>query len=48
VIRSLDGNAFGLDDEALKAASQFRFNPGRKDGVPVSVRVRIEIAFNMR
>jgi protein TonB len=47
VVRSLDA-MFGLDEQALKAARQFRFNPGRRQGEPVAVRVLIEIAFNMR
>ena len=47
VIRSLD-SVFGLDEQAIKAARQFRFTPGRKDGQPVPVLVRIEITFNMQ
>jgi protein TonB len=47
VVKSLDQH-FGLDNEALKAAGRFRFNPGRKEEKPVAVRVAIEIAFNMR
>jgi TonB family protein len=47
VIESLD-RVFGLDEEAIKAARQFRFTPGRKDGQPVPVFVRIEIRFNMQ
>jgi periplasmic protein TonB len=49
VLKSLDANRYGLDDQALKAAAQFRFNPGRnRQGEPVPVRVNIEITFNMR
>jgi TonB family protein len=48
VVHSLDP-VFGLDEEARKAARRFRFLPGRnKQGEPVPVLVRIEIAFNMR
>jgi len=44
IIRSLDA-VHGLDDEALKAAKQWRFEPGTKDGVPVPVVVTIDMTF---
>jgi len=47
VIRSLD-TTYGLDASAVFAAKQWRFNPGMKDGVPVAVRVTIEMTFTLR
>jgi periplasmic protein TonB len=47
VVRSLDG-AFGLDQEAIKAARQWRFLPGTRQGQPVPVLVTIAIAFTLR
>lgn len=47
VKRSLDRN-FGLDEEALKAAKQWRFMPGTRFGDPVPVLVSIEISFALR
>ena len=47
VFRSLDP-VFGLDDEAIKAARQWRFNPGTRDGEPVAVAVVIEMTFTLR
>jgi len=47
VVRSLDA-AFGLDQEAIKAARQWRFAPGTKQGEPVPVLVTIAIAFTLR
>jgi TonB family protein len=44
VTRSLD-RKHGLDEEAVKAARQWRFVPGTKDGVPVAVRITIELTF---
>jgi len=44
VSRSLD-QQFGLDQEALKAAAQWRFEPGTRDGMPVPVVVSIELGF---
>jgi TonB family protein len=40
--------AFGLDDEAIKAAAQWRFRPGMRAGQPVPVLVTIEIMFTIR
>jgi protein TonB len=39
---------FGLDQEAIKAAAQWRFRPGMRLGQPVPVRVTMEIAFALR
>lgn len=47
VVKSLDPT-FGLDQEAIKAAKQWRFAPGKKQGQPVPVLVTIELAFNLR
>jgi TonB family protein len=47
VVRSLDGS-FGLDQEAIKAARQWRFAPGTRQGQPVPVLVTIAIAFTLR
>ncbi len=47
VVRSLD-RTFGLDDEALKAAKQWRFTPGTRFGEPVAVLVTIELSFTLR
>jgi TonB family protein len=46
VVKSLDAT-FGLDDEAVKAAKQWRFQPGTRDGVPVPVAVTIELTFTL-
>lgn len=45
--RSLDPN-FGLDQEAIKAARQWTFQPGVRAGEPVPVQVTIELAFSLR
>ena len=47
VVRSLD-STFGLDQEAVKAARQWRFTPGRRLGQPVAVLVTIELTFTLR
>jgi periplasmic protein TonB len=47
VVRSLD-SAFGLDQEAIKAAKQWRFKPGTRFGEPVAVLVTIELTFTLR
>lgn len=47
VVRSLDAS-FGLDQEAVKAAKQWRFRPGTRLGEPVAVLVTIELTFTLR
>jgi len=47
ITKSLDP-VFGLDQEALKAARQWRFIPGRRFGQPVPVLVTIELTFTLR
>jgi len=47
VTRSLD-STFGLDQEAIKAAKQWRFQPGTRLGEPVPVLVSIELTFTLR
>jgi periplasmic protein TonB len=47
VLRSLDPT-FGLDQEAVKAARQWRFRPGTRLGEPVPVQITIELTFTLR
>lgn len=46
VVRSLD--AGGLDEEAIRAAREWRFNPGRLGATPVDVLVVLVIDFHLR
>lgn len=39
---------FGLDEEAIKAARQWRFSPGLRQGEPVPVIIAIELSFSLR
>jgi protein TonB len=43
----LKGAPFDLTAKAIKATRDWRFRPGQKDGKPASVRVEIEITFNL-
>lgn len=47
IVRSLD-STFGLDQEAIKAAKQWKFRPGTRFGEPVAVLVTIELTFTLR
>jgi periplasmic protein TonB len=47
VVRAFEPN-FGLDREAIEAASQWRFRPGARRGQPVPVLVTLEIDFAIR
>ena len=44
VVKSLDP---GLDQEAINAVEQWRFEPGQKDGKPVAVLASIEVNFRI-
>jgi TonB family protein len=46
VVRSLD-TTYGLDQEAIKAAKQWKFAPGTRNGEPVPVMVTIELTFTL-
>jgi TonB family protein len=47
ITKSLD-TQYGLDQQAVAALSQWRFEPGLKDGNPVPVRVTVEMRFTLR
>jgi len=47
VTRSLDGVS-GLDQEAVKAFSQWLFKPGQKGGKDVAVSVHVEMTFTVK
>lgn len=47
VTQSLD-KEYGLDDEAVRAAKQWRFKPGTKDGKAVAVQVEVEMTFKLK
>lgn len=44
VVRSL---GLGLDEKAIEAIRQWRFEPGRKEGVSVAVQVSVEVTFRL-
>ena len=46
VVRSLDRG--GLDEEAIRAARQWRFEPGRLNGIAVDVIVTLQVDFHLR
>jgi TonB family protein len=47
VAKSLDA-VYGLDKEAVKTVKEWRFAPGTRDGVPVPVRVMVELTFSFQ
>jgi protein TonB len=46
VIESLD-KQYGLDQQAINAAKQWRFNPARRNGQPVPAQVAIVLEFKL-
>lgn len=47
VTKSLD-KEYGLDQQAVDALRQWRFEPGRKDGKPIPVSITIETRFRLK
>lgn len=47
-VRVLRGCGYGLDEEAVKAVRHYRFKPAKKDGVPVQVRMNVEVNFEFK
>jgi len=46
-LKLLKSVGFGLDEKAVEAVTQWRFQPGTKDGVPVPVQATIEVNFRL-
>lgn len=46
-IRVQKGLGFGLDEKAVEAVRQWRFEPALKDGKPVPVQINIEVSFRL-
>ncbi|HZR28689.1 MAG TPA: TonB family protein, partial [Terriglobales bacterium] len=46
-VRLRRGLGFGLDEKAMDAVRKWRFEPARKDGQPVAVRVGVDVEFRM-
>jgi TonB family protein len=47
VSRSLD-STFGLDQQAVNAAKEWRFKPAARDGKPVAVSVTLQMNFTLK
>ncbi len=46
-IRVLKALGKGLDENAIEAVMQWRFEPGMKNGVPVPVEIRVQVNFHL-
>ena len=44
VSRSL---GLGLDEKAIESVRTWKFDPGKKDGVPVAVQISVDVAFHL-
>ena len=46
-MRVISAVGFGLDEEAMKAVSRYKFRPAMRAGVPVSVEISVEVSFRI-
>jgi periplasmic protein TonB len=46
-IRVQHGIGMGLDQKAIEAVQQWRFDPATKDGQPVAVQISVEVSFKL-
>lgn len=46
-IRLVRAIGLGLDDKAARAVSQWKFDPAKKDLVPVEVQINVEVTFKL-
>ena len=46
-IRVVRGLGFGLDQKAIEAVNQWRFQPAMKDGKAVNVQISVEVTFHL-
>jgi periplasmic protein TonB len=46
-IRVQRGIGMGLDEKAIEAVQQWRFDPATKDGRPVAVQISVEVSFKL-
>jgi TonB family protein len=38
---------YGLSEKAIEAVSRYRFKPAMKNGVPVPVKLKVEVDFHL-
>jgi TonB family protein len=46
-VKLIRGLGFGLDEKAAEAIGQWKFTPGKRDGIPVAVEASIEVNFRL-
>ena len=47
-IKVARGLGYGLDREAVDAVAQWKFQPGRKNGSPVPVRINVDVRYRLK
>jgi TonB family protein len=47
-MRIVKGIGLGLEESAIAAIEKWRFKPGTKDGLPVTVKANVEVNFKLK
>ena len=46
-LRVISGLGMGLDEKAIEAVKNWKFEPAMKDGKPVSAKIAVEVSFHL-
>ena len=45
--RVLQGLGYGLDENAITAVQKWKFDPAKRDGMPIRFKMQVELQFQL-